>query len=231
MPKLAFRLFGLPNVILQLGEHLDPGHEVPEPVGGSSVSNELTTFGALVFMTNRATNDSVSRQKFSIDPGEPSSVSRGSHGTEDLTSRRTSHPIVTSRSSLASGDNRPGFCFEVAFAALCASASSLPPLSPGVLGTCGGSPSSTTAGTIFSLRSHEQHPSSGSLDYRVVHPLFISAEELVILPAIMDFLARIWAEHRARVVQASLCPVSSSGFPPISVCQLSCGVTVGSAVE
>ncbi|GFY87563.1 hypothetical protein Acr_05g0012020 [Actinidia rufa] len=47
----------------------------------------------------------------------------------------------------------------------------------------------------------------------------------------MDFLARIWAEHRVHVVQASLCPVSLSGFPLISVCQPSFGVTVGAAVE
>ncbi|GFY95138.1 hypothetical protein Acr_10g0005230 [Actinidia rufa] len=59
----------------------------------------------------------------------------------------------------------------------------------------------------------------------------LSDEELVILPAILDFLARIWAQHRSRVVQASLCPVSSSGFPPYSVYQPSCGVEVDVTVR
>ncbi|GFS43549.1 hypothetical protein Acr_00g0085720 [Actinidia rufa] len=45
-----------------------------------------------------------------------------------------------SRSSLPSRGNRLGLCLEVAFAALYASTNSLPPLSPGVLGTCWGSP-------------------------------------------------------------------------------------------
>ncbi|GFY94157.1 hypothetical protein Acr_09g0006030 [Actinidia rufa] len=52
----------------------------------------------------------------------------------------------------------------------------------------------------------------------------LSDGELVILLAIMDFLARIWAEPLTRVVQRSLCPVSSSGFPPSSVYQPSSGV-------
>ncbi|GFZ16803.1 P-loop containing nucleoside triphosphate hydrolases superfamily protein [Actinidia rufa] len=64
-----------------------------------------------------------------------------------------------------------------------------------------------------------------------VHPLFISTEELVILSAITDFLARIWAQHRSRVVQASLCSVSSSGFPPNFVYQPSCGVIVDVTVR
>ncbi|GFZ12773.1 pyruvate dehydrogenase complex E1 alpha subunit [Actinidia rufa] len=64
-----------------------------------------------------------------------------------------------------------------------------------------------------------------------VHPLFISAEESVILPAILDFLARIWAQHHSRVVQASLCPVSSSGFLPNSAYQPSCGVIVDVTVR
>ncbi|GFS37723.1 hypothetical protein Acr_00g0053650 [Actinidia rufa] len=57
------------------------------------------------------------------------------------------------------------------------------------------------------------------------------SQESVILPAIPDFLARIWAQHRSRVVQASLCPVSSSGFPPNSAYQPSCGVIVDVTVR
>ncbi|GFZ15601.1 hypothetical protein Acr_25g0000100 [Actinidia rufa] len=107
------------------------------------------------------------------------------------------HPIVTSRSSLSLGDNRPGLCFEVAFAALYASASSLPPLSLGVLGTCGGSPRVR--------RLPEQFSPSEVMGSDL-------AERLVVLPATVNLHARIWTVSRAHVVQATLCCVSSVGI-------------------
>ncbi|GFS40814.1 hypothetical protein Acr_00g0070720 [Actinidia rufa] len=102
-------------------------------------------------------------------------------------------------------------------------------------GFCRGAPSLTTSFNNCTLTTVS--PAAGAVsgkrlsDGQVVHLLFTSAEGLVVLPAIMNFHARIWAEHRAPVVQASPCPVSSSGFPPISGCQPSCGVTVGAAVK
>ncbi|GFY98955.1 hypothetical protein Acr_13g0003560 [Actinidia rufa] len=59
---------------------------------------------------------------------------------------------VISRLSSPSGSNRHGLCFEVTLAVLCASASSLVPLRPGVLGNVRGLPSGlTVAGTIIAL--------------------------------------------------------------------------------
>ncbi|GFY88856.1 ribosomal L28 family [Actinidia rufa] len=55
-------------------------------------------------------------------------------------------------SSLLPGVNRPCLCFKVVFAALCASASSLPPLSPSVLGTCGGFPQFSSARVLTRQR-------------------------------------------------------------------------------
>ncbi|GFS35057.1 hypothetical protein Acr_00g0037560 [Actinidia rufa] len=85
--------------------------------------------------------------------------------------------------------------------------------------TCTLTTVSTAAGAVFGKRLSD------------VHPLFISAEELVILPPTPDFFARIWAQHRSRIVQASPCSVSSSGFPPNSVYQPSCGVIIDVTVR
>ncbi|GFY82914.1 hypothetical protein Acr_02g0011540 [Actinidia rufa] len=48
-------------------------------------------------------------------------------------------------------------------------------------------------------------------DGQVADPLLIPAEELVIPPAIMGFLTRIWAEHLP-VSYTHHCLVSTSGF-------------------
>ncbi|GFS33864.1 hypothetical protein Acr_00g0030960 [Actinidia rufa] len=116
-----------------------------------------------------------------------------------------SRPIVTSRWSLPPGDNRPGLCFEVAFAALCASASSFPSLSPGVLRTWS-APGLTIAFNNCTLTTVS--PATGA-----VFGKRLSDEGLVVLPATVSFHAQIWAENRARVLQASLCCVSSVGVP------------------
>ncbi|GFZ03452.1 tetraticopeptide domain-containing thioredoxin [Actinidia rufa] len=67
---------------------------------------------------------------------------------------------------------------------------------------------SPAAGAVFGKRL-----SDGQVRWPEVHLIFTSAEGLVVHPATVNFHARIWAENRAHVVQASLCCVSSVGVP------------------
>ncbi|GFY87801.1 hypothetical protein Acr_05g0014400 [Actinidia rufa] len=169
------------------------------------------------------------------------------HAAETTTEFGGKLVMLGAQSSLAPGDNRSGFCFEVAFAALCASASSLPPLSPGILGTCGGSPRVRRLPEQFSPSEvmgdalagiNSRFPTDGAncgggfimrkseVDTSQIILPFNFSRSTPNLTSSSNTCTLTTAQHRSRVVQASPCSVSSSGFPPNSVYQSSYGVIV-----